>query len=122
MTILILMACALCLIQLMLQIFLSRTERSAVGTRAARATHNLRESLPVFFVLAVLSEYHQVESNMFWAQCWLLVRVAFLVVYTMGINLKPVNEFGQQAQPLRSLLWMVSVVCLVGMAVNIGLS
>jgi uncharacterized MAPEG superfamily protein len=93
-----------------------------VGTRAARATHNLRESLPVFFVLAVLSEYHQVESNMFWAQCWLLVRVAFLVVYTMGINLKPVNEFGQQAQPLRSLLWMVSVVCLVGMAVNIGLS
>ena len=122
MVILILMVCVLYLIQLMLPIFLSRAERSTVGTRATRATHNLKESLPVFFVLAVLSEYHQIEANLVWGQCWLLIRIAFLVVYTTGINLKPVDAFGRQAQPLRSLLWMGSVVCLVGMAVNIGLS
>ena len=106
----------------MLPIFLSRLEPAAMGTRAVRASHNLRESLPVFFVFAVLSEYNNVGANVFWAQCWLLIRIAFLVVYTTGFNLKPVDEFGRQAQPLRSLLWMVSIVCLVGMAVNIAVS
>lgn len=122
MIVLILMVCVLYFVQLMLPIFLSRSERSAAGNRAARAAHNLRESLPVFFVLAVLSEIGDVESNLVWAQGWLLTRVAFLFVYTLGINLKPVDEFGRQAQPLRSLLWLISIVCLVGMAFNIGVS
>ena len=116
------MACALCLIQLMLPIFLSRTERSAVGTRAARATHNLRESLPVFYVLAIVSDYKNLETNLVWAQVWLVLRIAFLIVYVMGINLKPVDEFGYQAQPVRSLLWVLSILCLIGMAVNIAVS
>ena len=119
---LILTVCFLYFVQLMLPIFLSRSERSAAGNRATRAAHNLRESLPVFFVLAVLSELNDVQSNLVWAQGWLLMRIAFLFVYAMGINLKPVDEFGRQAQPLRSLLWLISIVCLVGMAVNIGVS
>ena len=122
MIVLILTVCVLYFVQLMLPIFLSRSERSAAGNRAERAAHNLRESLPVFFVLAVLSEIGDVESNLVWAQGWLLTRVAFLFVYTLGINLKPVDEFGRQAQPLRSLLWLISIVCLVGMAFNIGVS
>lgn len=119
---LILIVCVVYLIQLILPGFLARSEPAALGTRAVRATHNLRESLPVFFVLAIVSDYKNLETNLVWAQVWLVLRIAFLIVYVMGINLKPVDEFGYQAQPVRSLLWVLSILCLIGMAVNIAVS
>ena len=119
---LILIVCVVYLFHLILPGFLSRSEPAALGTRAVRATHNLRESLPVFFVLAIVSDYKNLETNLVWAQVWLVLRIAFLVVYVMGINLKPVDEFGYQAQPVRSLLWVLSILCLIGMAVNIAVS
>jgi len=119
---LILIVCVVYLIQLILPGFLARSEPAALSTRAVRATHNLRESLPVFFVLAIVSDYKNLETNLVWAQVWLVLRIAFLIVYVMGINLKPVDEFGYQAQPVRSLLWVLSILCLIGMAVNIAVS
>ena len=119
---LILIVCVVYLIQLILPGFLARSEPAALSTRAVRATHNLRESLPVFFVLAIVSDYKNLETNLVWAQVWLVLRIAFLIVYVMGINLKPVDELGYQAQPVRSLLWVLSILCLIGMAVNIAVS
>ena len=117
----ILVVCLLYLVQLILPGFFSKEETAAVGKRALNALHNLRESLPVFFVLAVISQYNDVESNILLAQAWILFRSAFLLVYAWGLNLKPVDEFGRQAQPLRSLIWVGSVVCLVWMAINIAM-
>jgi uncharacterized MAPEG superfamily protein len=49
---------------------------------------------------------------------WLLLRVIFAVIYISGFNLKPANEFGHQAQPLRSFVWALSIVVLFDMAFN----
>ena len=95
----------------------SREDQSA--ERAEKAVHNLRESLPVFFVFAVLSILLEVEANTLVALIWLVLRVVFALVYIAGIGQKPAQESGYIPQPLRSLVWVGSIICLVTMGINL---
>ena len=92
-------------------------EKSA--DRATKALHNLRESLPVFFVFAVLSIELNIAENLQVAIAWLVLRVLFVAAYSSGINTKPANESGYEAQPIRSLFWVLSVACLIAMGANL---
>jgi len=87
--------------------------------RAEKAVHNLRESLPIFFVFAILSIHLGVEANILVAQIWLALRVIFALIYISGFNQKPTQESGYVPQPLRSGVWFGSVVCLIVMAINL---
>ena len=49
----------------------------------------------------------------------LILRVIFAAIYISGFNLKPANASGQRAQPLRSLVWTLSIVCLFMMGANL---
>jgi len=107
------------LIQTLLPMIATKRISESAGERAGKAVHNLRESLPVFFVFAVLSVYFDVESNIMIALVWLILRVAFVAVYVSGINTKPAQESGYEPQPLRSFLWLCSIICLIIMGVNL---
>ena len=95
----------------------SREDQSS--ERAEKALHNLREYLPVFFVFAVLSIHLEVEANTLVALIWLVLRVVFALVYIAGISQKPAQESGYTPQPLRSLVWAGSIICLIVMAINL---
>ena len=78
-------------------------EGTATMQRVKRAAANLGESLPAFLVLAILSIMND-ASNAELATIWLGLRVAYLLVYAMGIS------------TVRTLIWMASIVCLIMMA------
>ena len=101
-----------------LPVTLKRRMTKEMCQRSRRATENLKESLPAFLVLAILSITLDVQANTVAASFWLLFRVIFAVIYISGFNLKPANESGHQAQPLRSLVWTLSVVALFIMGTN----
>ena len=107
------------LIQLMLPGALKKRAGEKVADRATKALHNLRESLPVFFVFAVLSIQSNIADNLQIAVAWLVLRVLFVAAYSSGINTKPANESGYEAQPIRSLVWVLSIVCLITMGANL---
>ena len=86
--------------------------------RSRRASENLKESLPAFLALAILSIFLDVQTNTVAASYWLLLRVIFAAIYISGFNLKPANDSGYQAQPLRSVVWAGSIVALFDMAFN----
>ena len=52
---------------------------------------------------------------------WMISRVLFLIIYISGVGKKNkgAEGDGNEAQPIRSLVWMVSVVLLVLMAKNL---
>ena len=105
-------------LQLFLPVTLKRKMTEEMFLRSRRTTENLKESLPAFLVLAILSITLDVQANTVAASFWLLFRVIFAVIYISGFNLKPANESGHQAQPLRSLVWTFSVVALFIMGTN----
>ena len=105
-------------LQLFLPVTLKRKMKEEMFLRSRRATENLKESLPAFLALAILSIILDVQANTMAAFFWLLLRVIFAVIYISGFNLKPANEFGHQAQPLRSFVWALSIVVLFNMAFN----
>jgi uncharacterized MAPEG superfamily protein len=86
--------------------------------RSRRATENLKESLPAFLALAILSISLGVQANVETAFYWLILRVIFAAIYISGFNLKPKNASGRQAQPLRSFVWALSIVALFNMGFN----
>tara|TARA_B100001769_G_scaffold251876_1_gene225791 strand:- start:261 stop:623 length:363 start_codon:yes stop_codon:yes gene_type:complete len=104
--------------QLFLPVTLKRRMTKEMFQRSRRATENLKESLPAFLALAILSIIFDVQANDVSAFFWLLLRVIFAAIYISGFNLKPVNESGHQAQPLRSFVWALSIVALFDMAIN----
>ena len=71
--------------------------------RAKRAAANLRESLPAFLVLGVLSIVSEVDNSVLMTY-WLLLRTAFAISYIAG------------AIYIRTILWLGSLACLVMMA------
>ncbi len=77
-------------------------DTSTAIQRAQRASSNLLETLPGFWVLAVLSIVNGSDVLMF-AQIWLALRVLYVPVYLAGVVY------------LRSLLWIGAVACLIGM-------
>ena len=70
------------------------------------ATENLKESLPVFFACAVLSIVTEVDSVSF-GITWLCLRLAYTFCYIYKLN------------PLRSIVWFGSIICLMLMALNL---
>ena len=119
MVIIILLACLLYLIQLMLHFRFARetTQRAS----ALKAFQNLAESIPIFFVLGVLSVVLDVGNNTFVGSAWVLARTIFVIVYVSGVGRKPMLEDGSEyePQPPRSLAWLVSILLLVWMAINV---
>lgn len=109
----------LALIHIMLPNLVKSKFGDAASERARKAAHNFAESLPVFFVLAILSIHLNVESNETVALVWLCLRLVFAPIYVSGIATKPANENGYEAQNVRSLIWIISIGCLVKMAINL---
>ena len=107
------------LVQLMIPNFLkSKIEYS---TRANKAFRNLSESFSIFLALAILSIVLNVDANAQLAMYWLISRVLFLIIYISGVGKKNkgAEGDGNEAQPIRSVVWMVSVVLLVLMTKNL---
>ena len=107
------------LVQLMIPNFIkSRIEYS---TRANKAFKNLSESFSIFLALAILSIVLNVEANTQLAMYWLIARVLFVIIYVSGLGIKNkgAEGSGNEVQPIRSVVWMVSVVLLVLMAKNL---
>ena len=107
------------LIQLMIPNFLkSKIEYSI---RANKAFRNLGESFPIFLALAILSIVLDIGANAQLAMYWLISRVLFLIIYisAVGKKNKDAEGDGPEAQPIRSVVWTVSVVLLVLMAKNL---
>jgi uncharacterized MAPEG superfamily protein len=76
---------------------------TVIQARIIRAADNLKESLPAFLALALLSMIQQVELTQV-AMIWLGLRVAYVPCYVIGIN------------PVRSIVWLASLACLIYMA------
>jgi len=79
-------------------------DESALLGRAKRAGANLQESLPAFLALAVLGYVNQVDMVLV-ASIWLALRAAYVPLYVLNVT------------HIRSLVWMVSLGCLICMAV-----
>ena len=75
-------------------------EESAMVGRTRRANNNLLESLPVFFVLAVLSLMLEVD-NYNLAMYWLGLRFLYFLTYVFGLIY------------VRTLLRFGALVCLI---------
>ena len=109
------------LVQLLLPIFLKTGSDQA--ERASKAVNNLRESLLVFFTLAVLSVVLRVDENISIAFYWLITRLLFAVIYIMGIGRQEKqDESGYEPQIIRSLIWFVSIGLLIWMTINLILA
>ncbi len=109
----------LALVHIMLPNLVKSRFGEATSERARKAAHNFAESLPVFFVLAILSIYLEVDANVMIGLIWLILRLVYVLLYVSGIGTKPANESGYEAQTVRSLVWVVSIVCLVTMGINL---
>ena len=107
------------LAQLILPMSLAKRAGDVSAESARRAVHNFRESLLVFFAFALLSIHLEVEANTLLAWIWLALRILFVLIYVTGFNTKPANEAGYVAQPLRSLVWFGSIICLIMMGINL---
>jgi len=90
-------------------LFSARDEQSDLpiaGQRAKRASINLQESLPVFFVLAILSIIQNVDTSQA-ATVWLIARVIYLPAYMFN------------PPYLRTASWFVSIGALISMALDL---
>lgn len=74
--------------------------------RIERAANNLKESLPAFLALCLLAMIQDVDVTTL-AMTWLGLRVAFIPCYLFGIN------------PVRTLVWLGSLACLIMMAMKL---
>ena len=80
-----------------------------LSERVALASDNLRQSLPLFLVFALLSVILDVD-NLMLAQSWLGLRV----VYLLGAML---NLY--RFKMIRPLIWLPSIVVLIYMGCNL---
>lgn len=82
---------------------------TALSERMTLASDNLRQSLPLFFVFAILSVILDVD-NLFLAQVWLGLRVAYLLGAILNLY---------RFKMIRPLIWLPSIVVLVCMGCNL---
>lgn len=82
---------------------------TALSERMSLASDNLRQSLPLFFVFAILSVILDVD-NLFLAQVWLGLRVAYLLGAILNLY---------RFKMIRPLIWLPSIVVLVCMGCNL---
>ena len=77
-------------------------EYSEATLRIQRAAANLKETLPVFITLMVLGVVQGVDLTSLGA-FWLVLRLAFFVLYSLGI------------EKIRSVVWILALIVLAGM-------
>ena len=75
----------------------------------ALAGDNLRQSLPVFLVLAVLSVIMDID-NLMLAQSWLGLRVLYLLGAIVDLY---------RFKMIRPIIWLPSIIVLVCMGCNL---
>ena len=73
------------------------------------ASVNLSQSLPVFFVFAILSVIQDVD-NLMVAKIWFGLRVAYLVGAVLNLY---------KFKLIRPLIWLPSIIALVCMGCNL---
>ena len=83
--------------------------KTALSERMAPAGANLRQSLPIFMVLAVLSVILEVD-NLMLAQTWLVLRVLYLVGAMADLY---------RFKMIRPIIWLPSIIVLVCMGCNL---
>ena len=83
--------------------------KTALSERMASAGDNLRQSLPIFLVLAVLSVILEVD-NLMLAQTWLGLRVLYLLGAMADLY---------RFKMIRPIIWLPSIVVLVCMGCNL---
>ena len=69
----------------------------------AAASDNLRQSLPVFFVFAVLSVVLEID-NLFYAQIWFGLRIAYLLGAALDLY---------RFKMVRPVVWAPSIIVLL---------
>lgn len=80
--------------------------RPVISERGIRALKNLKESLFIFIPLSLLSIVSDIDVVLA-ATVWLVLRVVYCVTYYAGISY------------LRTIVWFLSIICLLDMAVRI---
>ena len=83
--------------------------KTALSERMASAGDNLRQSLPIFMVLAVLSVILEVD-NLILAQTWLGLRVLYLLGAIADLY---------RFKMIRPIIWLPSIIVLVCMGCNL---
>lgn len=83
--------------------------KTALSERMVSAGDNLRQSLPVFLVLAILSVILDVD-NLMLAQSWLALRVIYLVGAIADLY---------RFKMIRPIIWLPSIIILVCMGCNL---
>jgi len=83
--------------------------KTDLSERMASAGDNLRQSLPIFLALALLSVILEVD-NLMLAQSWLGLRVLYLVGAITNLY---------QYKMIRPVIWLPSIVILVCMGCNL---
>ena len=85
-----------------------------LSKRMTSASDNLRQSLPLFLTLAVLSVVMGMgEVNLMLAKIWFGLRIAYLVGAAVDLYSIPM---------VRPLIWLPSIVVLVMMGLNLCVS
>ena len=85
-----------------------------LSKRMTSASDNLRQSLPLFLTLAVLSVVMGMgEVNLMLAKIWFGLRIAYLVGAAVDLYSIPM---------VRPLIWLPSIVVLVMMGINLCVS
>ena len=82
---------------------------TALSSRMVLASDNLRQSLPVFLVFAVLSVIQDVD-NLMLAQTWFGLRVVYLLGAVLDLY---------RFKMVRPVIWLPSVIVLVCMGCNL---
>ena len=85
--------------------------KTDLSERMASAGDNLRQSLPIFLALALLSVILEVD-NLMLAQSWLGLRVLYLVGAIANLY---------QYKMIRPVIWLPSIVILVCMGCNLSI-
>ena len=80
-----------------------------LSARMTLAADNLRQSLPVFLVLSVLSLINNVD-NLMLAKVWFGFRILYLIGAMLNLYRFPL---------IRPVIWLPSIVALVMMGLNI---
>ena len=83
--------------------------KTALSERMVSAGDNLRQSLPVFLTLAILSVILDVD-NLMLAQTWLALRVIYLVGSIVDLY---------RFKMIRPIIWLPSIIILVCMGCNL---
>ena len=83
--------------------------KTAMSERMTLAGDNLRQSLPIFLVLAVLSVIMDID-NLMLAQSWLGLRVLYLLGAILDLY---------RFKMIRPIIWLPSIIVLVCMGCNL---